>query len=146
MELVVHDSSGDDLEVARELSLKFGLSVIELDDPFKLKSVLSDYLFVVGSRYHALVAALSNSTPVIALGWSHKYDELLADFEVSEFIINEELPKLQMKKLVSSLFNLNTNNLIRETLEKTAKEKEIENRAMFQKVSFHLTKTMKNSL
>lgn len=146
VELVVHDSSGDDLEVARELSSKFGLSIIELDDPFKLKTVLSDYLFVVGSRYHALVAALSNSTPVVALGWSHKYDELLADFEVSKFIINEELPKVQMNNLVSSLFNLNTNNLIRETLEKTAKEKEIENRAMFQKVSLHLAKKMKISL
>jgi len=146
VELVVHDSSGDDLAVARELSSKFGISIIELDDPFILKTILSDYLFVVGSRYHALVAALSNSTPVIALGWSHKYDELLTDFEVSEFLVTEELPKVEMKKLISNLFNLNTNNVIRKTLEKTANEKEKENRAMFQKVSHLLTKKMNNSL
>lgn len=35
--------------------------------------------FVVSSRFHALIAAFSQMIPAIAIGWSHKYDGLLAD-------------------------------------------------------------------
>ncbi len=36
---------------------------------------------VVTSRFHGMVAALALRIPVFVIGWSHKYEEVLADFE-----------------------------------------------------------------
>lgn len=40
---------------------------------------------VVTSRFHGMVAALSAAIPVVVIGWSHKYGEVLADFEFEQF-------------------------------------------------------------
>ena len=45
----------------------------------------------MGSRFHALVAALSQGIPVAALGWSHKYAELLGEFGLREFVFRHDL-------------------------------------------------------
>jgi len=42
-----------------------------------VKSLIARLDFVVASRYHSLVAAISTRTPVAVIGWSHKYDELM---------------------------------------------------------------------
>lgn len=56
--------------------------VVRHRDPLMLKSILGGARLVVGSRFHALVSSLSMEVPVIALGWAHKYDELLKDFGI----------------------------------------------------------------
>jgi polysaccharide pyruvyl transferase WcaK-like protein len=45
----------------------------------QIKAVIGQLDLLIGSRFHALVGALSSGVPVVALGWSHKYDELLDD-------------------------------------------------------------------
>ncbi len=49
-----------------------------------VKSVIGNCDLLVASRYHALISALSQSIPVAAAGWSHKYDELLKEVGLSE--------------------------------------------------------------
>ncbi len=44
--------------------------------PDQLKTLIAGSYVLVGSRYHSLVAALSSGVPVLAVGWSHKYDGL----------------------------------------------------------------------
>lgn len=48
-----------------------------LESAATIKSVIGLLDFVVASRYHSLVAAISTRTPVAVIGWSHKYDELM---------------------------------------------------------------------
>jgi len=50
------------------------------------RSIIGNCDLLVGSRFHALVFALSQGVPVMALSWSHKYRELLAPFGLDDFV------------------------------------------------------------
>ena len=58
------------------------------------KSVIGRCDFVFASRYHSLVFALSQGVPCAALGWTHKYAELLRPFglEKAEARIGDSSP------------------------------------------------------
>lgn len=58
-------------EPRRVVALGAGHSAAEV------KAVIASLEFLVASRYHSLVAALSCRTPVGVIGWSHKYDDLM---------------------------------------------------------------------
>lgn len=57
----------------------------------EIKSVIGNCDFIIASRYHALIAALSQKIPVAAIGWAHKYQELLNDVGLSLNMLS--LPK-----------------------------------------------------
>ncbi len=42
----------------------------------------------VVSRFHAMVAALSSSIPVLVIGWSHKYLEVMERFDQEDMVID----------------------------------------------------------
>jgi len=90
-ELLVHDDSGHDMQVALEIQARCirPVPIVEESDPWRLKERIADALFLVGSRYHALVAAFSTGVPSIALGWSHKYPMLYGDFGQEEFVVSK---------------------------------------------------------
>jgi colanic acid/amylovoran biosynthesis protein len=46
---------------------------------------------VVVSRFHAMVAALAAGVPPLVLGWSHKYTEVMNDFELAEGAFNFDI-------------------------------------------------------
>ena len=52
-----------------------------------VKSIIGNCNLVISSRYHALIAALSQTVPAAALGWSHKYEELLNDLDLGSHIL-----------------------------------------------------------
>jgi colanic acid/amylovoran biosynthesis protein len=54
----------------------------------QVKSIIGLSEFLVASRYHSLVAALSMRTPVAVIGWSHKYDELMQTVGLSDYIVD----------------------------------------------------------
>lgn len=82
--VVIHEHN--DRALATALSERSDVETFESADPLVLKRVLSDARVVVASRFHALVSALSARTPVVALGWSHKYAALLDDFGASAWM------------------------------------------------------------
>lgn len=53
-----------------------------------IKSAIGQLYLLVGSRYHSLIAALSSCVPVVALGWSHKYAELMQLVGLHDYILN----------------------------------------------------------
>jgi colanic acid/amylovoran biosynthesis protein len=52
-----------------------------------IRSVYHHLDLLIGSRYHSLVYALSAGVPVVAVGWAHKYAELLRLFGLERFTI-----------------------------------------------------------
>jgi colanic acid/amylovoran biosynthesis protein len=48
-------------------------------EPAVLRSIIGAGEVCVTSRFHAMVAALAETVPVLVVGWSHKYGEVLHD-------------------------------------------------------------------
>lgn len=67
-----------------------GRVVTLLDDlsAAELKGVIGACELLIGSRFHSLVAALSQRVPVVAIGWSHKYSELLELFGMRDALLD----------------------------------------------------------
>lgn len=76
----------EDRALGRSLQADCGdnFPVIEEGCPVRLKGVLGTAYGTVSSRFHALVGALSQNIPALAIGWSHKYGQLMADFGCPE--------------------------------------------------------------
>ena len=54
--------------------------------------VIREYIgrcrYLVASRFHAMVGALEKKVPVLLVGWSHKYQEVLDFFELGQYAID----------------------------------------------------------
>ena len=64
-----------------------------------VKSILGQVDLLIASRFHSLVFALSQGIPVLALGWSHKYYELLRPFGLEEYVVDYD--KLDTADVIS---------------------------------------------
>ena len=53
-----------------------------------LKAMIGGCDLMVGSRFHALIAALSSGVPSVAVGWAHKYPELLGEFGMERLVFD----------------------------------------------------------
>lgn len=80
--VLLHETN--DRALAHDLASMANCQMLASDSPRVLKGILGHSRVVVASRFHAVVGGLSQGVPSIALGWSHKYLELLRDFEVPE--------------------------------------------------------------
>jgi colanic acid/amylovoran biosynthesis protein len=57
------------------------------------------------SRFHAMIASLQLVRPVIVLGWSHKYAEVMRDFGMEDFVFDyQQGQPEQLASLVHSCF------------------------------------------
>ncbi len=62
-----------------------------------IKQLMAFCRVVMVSRFHAMIAALSACQPVIVLGWSHKYREVMDSFELGDQVFDfkqAELPTI----------------------------------------------------
>ncbi len=59
---------------------------------------------LIASRFHSLVFALSEGVPVLALGWSHKYQELLRPFGLENFVVDHN--QLEIDGIISLVEDL----------------------------------------
>jgi colanic acid/amylovoran biosynthesis protein len=86
--IVLHDSVVDETLVdPLRTALGHEIPVLREDDPRRLKGILGAAHVVVGSRFHALVGALSQNVPCIGIGWSHKYEMLFEDYDCPECLM-----------------------------------------------------------
>lgn len=87
--LLVHERN--DLPLAQRIrdSVASPLPVLN-EDALNSKGILGASYAVIGSRYHALISALSQRVPAIGTSWSHKYEELFGDYGCSEYLLPPE--------------------------------------------------------
>lgn len=69
--------------------------------------------FLVASRFHSMIAGLERGVPVMLVGWSHKYKEVLDQFELGEYAA--DFSSLSLDGLMASFDRLRADEeLIRE--------------------------------
>jgi len=86
-----------------------------------LKAIIGKMDLIIGSRYHGIIAALSQMIPALVFGWSHKYFELLCDVGIEQYIADyKNLNKEDLLALSESAW-LNRKEL-RHTLEQKVPE------------------------
>lgn len=99
---ILHDAH-EDRKVIRMASEHRDISVIAHDDPRVLKGILGRADFVIASRFHALVSALSQGVPCIGAGWSHKYQELFSDFGVRELLLDDLSDLSRLEEMLTAV-------------------------------------------
>lgn len=86
--LLLHDSIHDK-SVAEELKKchEKNLQIVEKEDVRELRWVIESSKLVVSSRFHGLINSLTLGVPAIGLGWTHKFDQLMGEYEMSDYLI-----------------------------------------------------------
>ncbi|MBR2692326.1 MAG: polysaccharide pyruvyl transferase family protein [Aquamicrobium sp.] len=94
--LIVPHSFGvgknNDLDLCRSIIKKLPADSSALvnppQDPRTLRALIGKADAFVGCRFHSVVAALSQGVPSLVIGWSHKYQEMMAMLQPGEWFID----------------------------------------------------------
>lgn len=132
---LIHETDLDKgvaLEIMSKLKVN-DIPCVEEDNPRVIKGYLSVSSFVISSRYHASVSALSQSVPVIGTSWSHKYQELFREYDFEEGL-SELANSEQIKRLTNSLCNESYRDEVSNKLKINSEKVKVENDAMWSSV------------
>lgn len=87
------------LDGSRPLMADFDLNAAEI------KRLIGAMDIVLVSRFHAMVGALSLGVPPVVLGWSHKYTEVMARFDLQDQVMDhEQLGLAELQSIVERVF------------------------------------------
>jgi len=99
--------STQDRQLCQEIKNEFADEdrVIFLDHDYsciEFNELVKKFRFVVASRFHAIVHALKNGVPCVALGWAAKYMELMKLFGHEKYVfdLREKVDSVDVKKAV----------------------------------------------
>lgn len=86
-------------------------------DAEEIRAYIGKCKYLVASRFHAMIGSLEQKVPVLLIGWSHKYQEVLDMFELGQYAI--DFSKLNLEDLKQSFQEfLKAEVTIREKLDK----------------------------
>jgi len=120
------------------------LSVIEEDDPLVIKGIISSASAVFCSRYHGCVSALSSGIPCIGTSWSHKYDALYQDYDVSNYLLDADADEAHVQRVIDASLNL-TDKAKRQLLDQVETRKS-DSLTMWDEINLLLTDYSKKNL
>jgi len=140
--VLIHER-GDDLILAKKMSEAVGgrLPIIIETDPLKIKGIIGACEGMVGSRFHGLVSALSQGVPVVATGWSHKYQELLDDYGVPEGLLDVTCRESELHAKLNMLVNNELRKCTKEIIERKSELLKLQTKAMWERVFFEINAT-----
>lgn len=86
------------------------IEVIKEENPLKVKGIIGSSKAVVTSRFHGLVSALCQSIPSLSTGWSHKYRELLRDYDYEDALCEVSLDPEYLNSKIEILLDESLRN------------------------------------
>ena len=121
--ILVHGE--DDIPLIEEILSRLGkdLPVISETNPVKIKAEIGRSRLVFGSRFHALVSALSQGVPAIGTSWSHKYEMLFADYACPDLILPVTTKEGSVKALIDHVLGASYSELVKKIRLRPARSK-----------------------
>ena len=110
--VMCHEANRGDADLAESLAEAEGLQWLRDPDPLRLKAVLAGARFVISSRFHAVVSALSSAVPTLTLGWAHKYNALHEDFDCADLYIPAKPDAATMQAHLERLLDAHERDLL----------------------------------
>lgn len=113
--LLNHEGIGDE-KMCYDISKNCGgIDVITGLNALEIKGLISSSYLCISSRFHGVASALNSCVPCLATSWSHKYEELYKEYDLSDCIL--DLKNFQnVKHKVLWYLDPQNNKLIREKL------------------------------
>lgn len=87
--LLNHEGRGDEMickKIAAGLKNRIGIATGL--NALEVKGLIGECYAVISSRFHGVASSLSQTIPVLATSWSHKYELLFKDFGISGSVID----------------------------------------------------------
>lgn len=132
--LLVHERN--DQKMAEELAMRFpgSLPIHYRDDPAELKAAIGQCRFIVASRFHAIVSALSQGVPAVGTSWSHKYRHLYSDYG-AEHLLATDLKDVQfIDELIGRLIDSAYRDALSRDLARHAEAQKGQSEAMWREI------------
>lgn len=107
-EIILVPHVTNDVEAISRISTKYPfVSTIEyVDNPKKIKEIISTMDVFIGSRMHATIAALSSGVPTIPLAYSRKFKGVFELLDYQYTIDLEESEDEIYQKIINSICNI----------------------------------------
>ncbi|NCG26568.1 MAG: hypothetical protein GWP42_03380 [Verrucomicrobiales bacterium] len=139
-QVLLHEPK-EDKDLADELTQALDCPIIELEDARDIKNCIKHSYVTVTARFHGLVSALSTGTPAMAVGWSHKYKELLTDFDAGHLVFEENTEEFlnHLEILLSSEENHQKTS---DQFQITAQKQTQKLSALFDQLATHINETI----
>lgn len=103
--LLLHEYNKDnDLLDNLNGEIEWSLDIVSESDPLVLKAIIGNSKLIISSRYHGLINALYQSVPVIATGWSHKYEALMNEYSLGDYLISDYHTQLVIQ-MMNNIFD-----------------------------------------
>jgi len=67
------------------------------------KAVIKHSQLLISSRYHGVISGLSQGIPTFCTSWSHKYEELMKEYKLSNNILSPNEKDLALQKIEFAL-------------------------------------------
>ena len=131
--LLLHEEEDDELASDIQEHVERDIPVRQKTDPVALKRFLGESHLVVGSRFHALVGALSQGVPAIGTSWSHKYEMLFEEYGCSDLLLSVSADEEEVRTRMAKATGPERADLVARLDEHRAQLKR-ETRTMWQRV------------
>ena len=118
---LIHEGKGD-LALAKKIMkiANVEVNIVVESDALKIKGIIGTCDAMLGSRFHGLVNALSQGIPTIAIGWSHKYEMLLKDYNFEIGLLKVDTEESKINKCLSNIIDNNKRITARKRIESSS--------------------------
>lgn len=115
--LITHDTKHD-IETAKSLENVLGKKIVILSygDVRHIRWIILHSTFVISSRFHGLINALTQDVPVIGMGWTHKFKCLMTEYGCERYLVNLGDSEQKIGELISEMFNESKRNELISTI------------------------------
>ena len=131
--VLLHEGA-EDRALGARLASQAEVPLLEEADPQVLKGLLALPKAVVGSRFHALVSALSQGVPSLGTGWSHKYEALFQDYGAADCLLPLECPAEGLENALDAVLNPEHNEALRSQLSARSAALKAQSRGLWDQV------------